>query len=149
MIVVSQLPLKVYRKVKVDPITECWLYGKEKKKHYPDLCINGGRIPLHRAIYEMFVGGIEDGHEVDHLCRRKNCINPVHLEPVTHLENMRRYHVLVALKTHCVRGHELAAVGWYESRSREGWLKRCCKACAADAQRRYLQSRHRHSPGRV
>ena len=38
----------------------------------------------------LAVGPIPDGREIDHLCRNHRCVNPDHLEPVTHLENMRR-----------------------------------------------------------
>lgn len=44
----------------------------------------------HRFAYQMEVGPIPDGLELDHLCRVRNCVNPEHLEPVTAVENMRR-----------------------------------------------------------
>lgn len=45
---------------------------------------------VHRVTYQMFVGPIPAGLELDHLCRVKRCGSPAHLEPVTHAENMRR-----------------------------------------------------------
>lgn len=30
------------------------------------------------------------GLELDHLCRQRDCVNPQHLEAVTHSENTRR-----------------------------------------------------------
>jgi hypothetical protein len=44
----------------------------------------------HRWAYEYMVGEIPAGLELDHLCRRRNCVNPFHLDPVTHAENHRR-----------------------------------------------------------
>jgi hypothetical protein len=44
----------------------------------------------HRVVYETLAGPVPDGLELDHLCRQKACVNPQHLEPVTHRENMRR-----------------------------------------------------------
>jgi hypothetical protein len=44
----------------------------------------------HRIAYELLVGPIPDGLQLDHLCRVKACVNPAHLEPVTQDENMRR-----------------------------------------------------------
>jgi len=51
-------------------------------------------VYVHRWIYETTVGPIPDEHDVDHVraagCVSEACINPEHLEPVTHAENMRR-----------------------------------------------------------
>lgn len=44
----------------------------------------------HRVAYELERGPIPDGLELDHLCRNSVCVNPAHLEPVTHQENVRR-----------------------------------------------------------
>jgi hypothetical protein len=35
-------------------------------------------------------GPVPVGLELDHLCGNKSCAKPKHLEPVTHVENMRR-----------------------------------------------------------
>lgn len=63
----------------------------------------------HRVAYEMAVGPIPKGLEPDHLCRVRCCINPRHIEPVTHRENMLRGATISsrnARKTHCPRKHE-------------------------------------------
>ncbi len=65
----------------------------------------------HRVAYECMVGPIPPGLVIDHLCRNPRCVNPEHLEPVTHAENIRRGNSLIvtlarqAAKTHCPRGH--------------------------------------------
>lgn len=51
-----------------------------------------GERLAHRASYRFHVGPIPDDLEIDHLCRVKCCVNPAHLEPVTHGENLRRGH---------------------------------------------------------
>jgi len=73
-------------------------------------------VKAHRWAYETCVGSINDGLQIDHLCRVRECVNPDHLQPVTHAENMRR-----ARRTHCRRGHELTPENVY-------WV-RACKAC--------------------
>jgi len=71
----------------VDEQTGCWNwqlyvddrgYGRCKKDR------------AHREYYRRHVGPIPEGTELDHLCRNKRCVNPDHLEPVTHAENVRR-----------------------------------------------------------
>jgi hypothetical protein len=48
----------------------------------------GGKA--HRRYYERLVGPIPAGLELDHLCNVRACVNPDHLEPVTHADNIRR-----------------------------------------------------------
>lgn len=64
----------------------------------------------HRVFYELLVGPIADGLELDHLCRNVRCVLPAHLEPVTRAENMRRRY---ATYTHCKRGHEYTPENTY------------------------------------
>lgn len=44
----------------------------------------------HVIYYELRFGPVPPGLELDHLCEQKRCVNPDHLEPVTHAENVRR-----------------------------------------------------------
>lgn len=46
----------------------------------------------HRLYHEIYKGPIPAGHQVDHLCRVKVCLNPDHLEAVPGAENNRRAH---------------------------------------------------------
>lgn len=70
------------------------------------------RALAYRWGYETFVGPVDSGLELDHLCRNPACVNfESHLEPVTHRENMLRGETLGArnaAKTHCLRGHEFS-----------------------------------------
>lgn len=44
----------------------------------------------HRWAYEFMVAEIPEGLEIDHLCSNRRCVNPYHLEPVTHRVNLQR-----------------------------------------------------------
>jgi hypothetical protein len=106
----------------------------------------GGRTRLaHRIAYELAFGAIPEGLEIDHLCRVRNCVNPEHLEAVTHLENLRRgvrskendWNVGAKnrAKTHCPHGHPYAGSN-LKIRYRNGWICRECRACKNEDQRR-------------
>lgn len=85
-------------------------------------------VAAHRFAYELEVGPIPDGLQIDHLCRNRACVRPSHLEPVTQFENWRRGEapsVTNALKTHCKRGHEFTRENTFVGR--EGG--RFCNAC--------------------
>lgn len=69
----------------------CWIWGRFTLPNgYGQLTVKGKRTLAHRYMYEKHVGPIPDGLVIDHLCRVRNCVNPDHLEPVTHTENQRR-----------------------------------------------------------
>jgi len=55
---------------------------------YPQICVNGKRMYLHRFIYEQSFGKIPKGLEVMHKCDNPTCINIEHLTLGTHQDNM-------------------------------------------------------------
>lgn len=61
----------------------CRGYGRMNAKKW------GHRL-AHRWMYELKMGKMGEGLELDHLCKNKICINPDHLQPVSHQENIRR-----------------------------------------------------------
>lgn len=41
----------------------------------------------HRFAYEEVVGPIPEGHQLDHTCHNRACVNPGHLRPATNKQN--------------------------------------------------------------
>lgn len=107
----------------------CWIWtGARNKQGYGSLQLQDGRVgKAHRISYEIHKGEIPAGLEPDHTCRIRACVNPAHLEAVTHQENCRRKYVP---RTTCIRGHEYTPENTVViTRSDNGRPKRCCKAC--------------------
>lgn len=77
---------------KVDKTDSCWLWtASVNQLGYGRFRVdNTTRVTAHRYAYETLVGPIPDGQELDHLCRVRSCVNPAHLEPVSHRENVLR-----------------------------------------------------------
>jgi DNA-binding transcriptional regulator YiaG len=68
-------------------ITPCWIWqGSVNHAGYG----RNSRGMAHRSYYAEANGPIPDGFTIDHLCRVRACVNPEHMEVVTHKENTRR-----------------------------------------------------------
>lgn len=112
----------------------CWEWECNILHGYGRFCHGRGKhYPAHRVLYEYLNGKIEEGLELDHLCRNKKCINPYHLEPVTHAENVRRATPFINYKRadFCHRGHKLE--GDNLKFNRIGYRR--CKSCHRDKER--------------
>lgn len=134
---------------KVDKTKTCWLWtGHITKDGYgaiqrgPSHPLGRGSSLAHRIGYELLVGPIPIGLELDHICRIRHCVNPDHLEPVT-----RRINVLRGIsppakrasRTHCLHGHE------YTPENTGHWKRwphtRRCLTCQRAAYRRWRDRR--------
>lgn len=108
----------------------------------------------HRIGYELAIGPIPDGMRLDHtchnadkdcpggsVCMHRKCVNPKHLEPVTHAENIRRGRSYNGRLTHCRRGHEYTE----ENTIIQKGKYRSCKTCTRMKQREHRAKRREES----
>lgn len=75
----------------VEPDSGCWIWRLNVGRDgYGKAACAGRGVMAHRMVWERVNGPVPDGLVLDHLCRNRRCVNPAHLEPVTHTENNRR-----------------------------------------------------------
>lgn len=127
-----ELPAGAWRRfwAKVDAGGDCWDWtaggipnGYGMFRAWPDR----NQVLVHRLVWEMLVGPIPAGFEIDHLCRNRRCVNPDHLEPVAQRENLMRsgaWSAVNARKIACAQGHPYTAENTRIYRGR-----RHCRAC--------------------
>ena len=88
--------------------TNCTVWiGSTNNKGY-GLIKSDGKVKLaHRVAYEAEYGPIPEGLVIDHICRVRNCVNPMHLEAVSSSENNRRGRSARTLHAGdtCINGH--------------------------------------------
>ena len=121
-----------------EPNSGCWLWtGFIKPDGYGHLrCVRTRTTVLaHRMSYEEHKGPIPEDMEIDHICRNKACINPDHLEAVTHIENLRRNPNWWGNKTMCVNGHVFDG---RDARSRT------CTKCKATRNKKWYDKKYRN-----
>lgn len=136
---------------RVEKTSDCWLWlGKLTKKGYARIRNDAGHYSYgHKVSYEHFIGPVPQDLVLDHLCRIPRCVNPLHLEPVTDTENIRRSPIHYANATHCKNGHEFTAQNTRIRIRRDGGQReRVCRVChrksahtARDARRGWAMSR--------
>lgn len=120
MYLLSTLPESLQDKIMPEPMSGCWIWiGSRNDKGYGSKGVGLSRT-AHREVYLRTKGDIPPGFDVDHLCRLRCCVNPNHLEAVSHQENIRRGIKFFcdngvprpnqnSVKKFCKRGHEFTS----------------------------------------
>jgi hypothetical protein len=117
------------------PESGCHLWVGRNVKGYGIFCVGGVNKLAHRYAYEQKNGPIPKGLEIDHLCQVPMCVNPDHMEPVTHNENMARGK---PTRTRCKHGHEFTPENTVIRKRKTGKTYRECRECERDRCRKYL-----------
>ena len=76
---------------KINEVTGCWEWlGSINEKGYAKLKVDSVVATAHVWFWEHFNGPVPKGLELHHMCNVRHCVNPEHLKPVTHTENIRQ-----------------------------------------------------------
>lgn len=127
----------------------CWEWTSHLNPGgYGSFYLDGRRIGAHRASYQLHIGSIPAGHDIDHECHNRDstcpggrgcphrrCVNPEHLTPATRSQNLTNGQGGGVFKhlTKCKSGHRFDADNTYLDA--RGW--RGCRTCRNDASRRH------------
>ena len=102
-VVLPVLPARFFSKFTIDETTGCWVwcgatgFHPRHRQHRYGQIVVWNRLAqkrtlttAHKFAYIHTKGPVPDGHDVDHICQNKLCVNPAHLEAVSHQENCQR-----------------------------------------------------------
>ena len=129
---------RLQTRVDIDPRTNCVNWTGALRAGYAALNVDGHLYSGHRIIAVLFKLMPGDSPlYIDHTCMNKRCINPEHLNAVTHAENNKRawergeyqttgFALTNKNKTHCPHGHEYTEDNTY---LRPKTAMRSCRTC--------------------
>ena len=142
-----RLPDRFWSKVSPEPNAGCWIWiGGATSAGYGMATVARNQIGYaHRFAYESLVGPIGDGLHVDHLCRVRCCVNPVHMELVSQRENTLRgvgFAAKNASKETCPKGHPYDEENTLHTKTRKGPARQC-RSCGRARVNAYHQAKRR------
>ena len=124
---------------RTEPMGECliWTGASKTASGYGVAVYRGKQTTAHRIMYMLSnnLTMLGKNVEIDHMCNNRACINPDHLQLVTHAENM---YLAVSRRSTCKAGHEWNDKNTYTTkvkRKQGGYrMQRYCRVCRAKHQ---------------
>jgi hypothetical protein len=101
---------------KVEKTENCWNWTARTTTGYGVVHgVNGKKVLAHRFAYELLVGPIPDGMQIDHRCHNRSCVNPGHLRLATNKQNTENHQGARSDSSSGIRG-----VSWH--RASQMWI---------------------------
>lgn len=74
--------------------TPCWLWtgpdsGSGRGGGYPRMSLDGATVAVHITMWVIENGPVPPRKQIDHRCSNRRCVNPDHLQMVTHKKNQK------------------------------------------------------------
>lgn len=85
---------KIMARIEIDK-NDCWVWqgptsGSGRGGNYGRMSLDGATHAVHRVMWTNEFGIIPHKKQIDHTCNNRLCVNPDHLELVTHKQNQKR-----------------------------------------------------------
>lgn len=129
---------------KVLKTDKCWYWTAALKDGYGAFrTAKQKTVRAHKWYFERLNGSVRRGYELDHMCNHRNCVNPNHLDVVTHHENVKRAPIgkralRKIIRTHCPSGHPYIPSNTYILPSTK---ERRCRICTKRSRQKWLLNR--------
>jgi hypothetical protein len=90
---ITDVPSRFRDFIRVDDEEGCWLWSHRKSRNgYGRVYIFGKEWSAHRFVYELLVRPIgKSKKDMHHLCFRRHCVNPSHLQLRTRRSHNRHH----------------------------------------------------------
>ncbi len=94
----QEIEARIHANIRVSDLgysTPCWIWtmadsGSGRGGGYPRIKLNGRTCAAHKVSFVNAHGYVPGNKQIDHKCRNRMCVNPDHLEMVSHTENQKR-----------------------------------------------------------
>jgi hypothetical protein len=136
------LIVRLMKKFPNRSVDGCWVNPNKHTGRYDTISLEGGQGAkqrvAHVVMWELLIGPVPEGMELDHLCRNTRCSNPQHLEPVTRRENYLRGTSVgaIAIRTgKCGNGHSME-----DAYVKKNGRERQCRTCQLEKGREYREA---------